>query len=192
MTEKQKHRYFDFIVYEESAGEGWVETLRGTHLAFAISPLHEPDGEHDKPHWHVMLKAPNPCTLAYAKTLVPAGVAANGYIEPTRAPRNYQRYLIHLDDPEKQQFDDGANAITAINGFPLDLSRDYSKAELAAFRDRIFETIRKFELVEYADLLDMLFDTGEVDLLDYASNHTILFNTYITSRREKYRWTDES
>lgn len=181
---KQKNTYFDFEIYPESAPDDWEQQLKDTHVPFAISPEHD-DG---KPHRHAIMKTANPVTLDYAKTLIPDGIAANGYLEPTHHPRNYQRYLIHLDDPDKQQFQGGAAEITVLNGFPLDLTRDYSRSELAGFRSDVFVLIRELNFVEYADLLDYLSDTGAVDLLDYASNHTILFNTYITSRREKARW----
>lgn len=185
-----KHRYFCFLVYPESSPENWLDLLKRSHGSYAVSPLHEPDGECNKKHYHVVYRHGAVVTLDAAKAAIPSEVPANGHIEPCTSPRNYQRYLIHLDDPEKQQFEDGAKAITCLNAFPLDLSRDYSAAELKAFRSRVFEWVRDYDVLEYADLLDQLMDSGELDLLDYASNHTILFNTYITSRRQK-RYANE-
>lgn len=187
-----KHRYFAFLVYPESAPEDWLEQLKRTHGEYAISPVHQPDDDCKKQHYHVIFRYPGPATLAAATDAIPSNVPANGHVEPVTAPRNYQRYLIHLDDPDKQQWEQGQDAITVIGGFPLDLSRDFSAAELKAFRRKIFEVIRDFGIVEYSDLIDWLMDTGEVDLLDYASNHTILFNTYLTSRREKFRWSQDA
>lgn len=109
---------------------------------------------------------------------------ANGYVEPARAPRNLQRYLIHLDDPDKEQFDGGVVDIQVLNGFPLDLTRDFSAAERREQRRKVHEFIRDYDIREYSDLLDYLADF-DLDLYDYACNHTILFNTYITSRRNK-------
>lgn len=181
MAADQKVRYCAFLVYPESAPQDWKQRLKDSHGSYAISPLHEPAEE--KPHYHVIYKHSGPARIEVLEKCIPGGIAANGYVEPVNSPRNYQRYLIHLDDPDKQQFEGGSNEIETINGFPLDLSRDYSKAELQGFRSQIFEAIRDNEMVEYSELLDYLMDSGEVDLLDYASNHTILFNTYLTSRR---------
>ena len=45
--------------------------------------------------------------------------------------------------------------------------------------------IRDNEIIEYCDLLDFLLDNDLLSYLDVAQNHTILFNTYITSLRNK-------
>ena len=179
---KQKGSYFAFLVYEDSAPSGWRDLLKASHLSFAISPLHEPDEEVKKPHWHVVYFHGSPCTVECALRAIPEGVPANGHLEILHAPRNYQRYLIHLDDNDKQQFDEGAKAIDVLNCFPLDLSRDYSAAERAAQRARIWELIRVGGFTEYWDLLDYLYD-NDLELFDYAAQHTILFNTALTSRR---------
>ena len=71
----------------------------------AVTAQHQPDEECKKPHWHVMFYSGHgPITLAAAKAAIPEGVPANGYIEPAHSPQGSQRYLIHLDDPEKQQW----------------------------------------------------------------------------------------
>jgi len=184
MGASSKYRYFTFLVYPESAPEDWRKVLKRTHLQFAISPLHQPDDEVSKPHYHVIYHAGNPVTLDCARSYIPEGVPANGYIEPARAPRNLQRYLIHLDDPEKEQFHGGVKCIDVLNGFPLDLTRDFSAAERREQRRKVHDLIRELDVCEYADLLDILAEF-DLDLYDYACNHTILFNTYITSRRNK-------
>lgn len=184
MANSQKFRYFTFLVYPESAPENWREILKRSHLQFAISPLHQPDDEVSKPHYHVIYHHGNPVTLSCARDYVPDGVPANGYLEPARAPRNLQRYLIHLDDPEKEQFKAGVGSIQVLNGFPLDLTREFSAAERREQRRKVHEFIRDYDVCEYSDLLDYLADI-DLDLYDFACNHTILFNTYITSRRNK-------
>lgn len=184
MAKTQKFRYFTFLVYPESAPENWIEILKRSHLQFAISPLHQPDEEVSKPHYHVIYHHGNPVNLSCAKDFIPEEVPANGYVEPARAPRNLQRYLIHLDDPDKEQFDGGVVDIQVLNGFPLDLTRDFSAAERREQRRKVHEFIRDYDICEYSDLLDYLADF-DLDLYDYACNHTILFNTYITSRRNK-------
>jgi len=179
----QKWRYFCFVVYPESAPENWRQILKESHLPFAISPLHSPDDENSKPHYHVVYKHGNPITLDCAKECIPESIPANGYIEPVRNPRGYQRYLIHLDDLEKEQFQGSVKElIDVINGFPLDLTRDFSQAERAEQRRKIHGVIREFNMFEYSELLDFLIEYDN-DLYDYACNHTILFNTYLTSRR---------
>lgn len=182
-----KTSYFLFLVYPESAPDDWVGMLRRSHCAFAISPLHQPDEEHDKPHYHVIFHSDGPINLSNAYEKIPNEVPANGYVEPAGSSSGSMRYLIHLDDPEKEQFPGGANAIQLLNGFPLDLTRELSKAEKAKIRAAIFEIIRENGVTEYADLIFGLIDYGDPDMLDYACNHTILFNNVISSLRHSRR-----
>lgn len=179
----EKYRYFAFIVYPESAPADWQQQLEDSHGEYAISPLHTPDGEDAKPHHHVLYCHGAPTTPAAARRAIPETVPANGCIEPVPAPRGYQRYLIHLDNPDKQQFADGSNAITVLGGFPLDLSKDMSKAERDALRGKLFSLMREQGICEYADLLDGLQDMGAADLFDYAFNHTIAISRYLDSVR---------
>lgn len=190
----EKYRYWVFLVYPDSAPEDWRTRLKGSHGSFAVSPLHDPDETETKPHYHAVYKHSGPITLDAARgVLGPLGVAANGYIEPCPHPRNYQRYLVHLDDPEKQQWsEDWHSLIWTCGGFPLDLTRDFSPAERAEQRRAIFELIRENGLCEYADLLDGLMNLGEVDLFDYACNHTIMLDRYLSSRRNSARVRDEA
>lgn len=200
-----KSRYFAFLVYPENpflsgvavedfteglierSFEKLVEMLKETYGEYAISPLHQPDDENSKPHWHVIYKHSNTCTQAVAERVIPMMIPANGFILSLHHPRVYQRYLIHLDDPGKEQFERGRDAITLVNSFPLDLSREFSTAELKQLRVDVFDFIRDNDIDEYSDLIDLLQKVNEYDLLDYACNHTILYNSYLSSRREKKR-----
>lgn len=180
-----KHRYLAFEVYEESAPQDWWKTLKETHGMWCRSFHHGEDGGKD--HYHVMYCHGAPTTDAALLRVVPEGIAANGHVEVVPHPRGYMRYLIHLDDPEKEQFEDGANHIECINGFPLDLTKEYTKAERNEQRFRCFQLIRDNGIMEYADLLEGLMEIGQPELFDYACNHTILFRGYLDSRRGRDR-----
>lgn len=182
MAKTDKHRYFNFLVYPESAPEDWLNQLKDSLCPYVVSPLHSPDEKVAKPHHHVMFYSPGPITLENAYNIIPESVPANGHIEWAKSAQGSQRYLIHLDDLDKEQFPQGVKSITVLNGFPLDLTRAYSSAELRELRRRVHECIREYDIVEYAELLDALLEL-DVDMYDYACNHTILFNTYISSRR---------
>lgn len=184
MSDVPRSYYAVFLVYPESAPADWWEVLKSSHGSFARSPLHAPDGEESKEHYHVIYKHGTNLNLNGMKRVIPAGIPANGYVELCSHPRNYQRYLVHMDDPEKQQWEgDPRELIETCNGFPLDLSRDFSQAERAEQRKQVFQLIRDNGMVEYADLLEGLMDKGLYDLFDYACNHTILFSHYLASRR---------
>ena len=185
---KEKARYGCFIVYEESAPKDWRDKLKRSHGCYAISPLHQPDDECKKPHYHVVYMHGGPATLSVMKRAIPEDVPANGYVELCMHPRNYQRYLVHMDDPDKQQWEGNPRElIDVLNGFPLDLSRDYSKEERYQQRMDVMAIIRDNDLCEYADLLEGLIDNGMYALFDYAFNHTIAMQGYLGSRRNRSR-----
>lgn len=177
----EKHRYLAFEVYEDSAPQDWWRILKDTHGMYCRSLHAGEDGGKD--HYHCMYCHGAATTDAALLRAVPDGIAANGKIEIVTHPRGYMRYLIHLDDPEKEQFPDGANHIECINGFPLDLTKEYTKAERNEQRMRCLQLIQENGITEYADLIDGLMRTGQHELLDYACNHTILFTGYLTSCR---------
>ena len=181
----QKGRYFAFVVYPESAPYGWFDELKESHGQYAISPLHDGDDEDAKPHFHVLYKHGNTVSLKGAKAAIPEDVPANGHVELVSAPSGYQRYLIHLDDPEKEQFPEGERAITLLNGFPLDLTRELSKSERAKIRAELLTIIRENGVVEYSDFIFGLMDRGDPDALDYACSHTMLFEGVIRSQRHR-------
>lgn len=197
-SDDDQFRYFLFVVYPESAPKDWVDRLRETRLEFAVSPLHtkpEKEDEQVKPHHHVIFHTPGnkPWRFKRAKKLLDATeVPANGYIEPAMNARSSQRYLIHLDDKEKEQWEEGLRAITLINDFPLDLTRDLTAAEKREVRRKVFEFIDKYQIDEYWGLIKSLLDGyGDMDMLDYACNHTIMFNAYLTSFRHSHEQKEE-
>lgn len=179
-----KYRYHCGLVYPDSAPEDWEDQLRATFGEYAISPEHTPDLEEGKPHYHVIYRHGNPCTVEYAISIQPPGIFANDRLEACLHPRAYARYLIHLDNPEKQQFTGGIDAIKLLNGYPLDLSREFTRGELQQMKARCFDICDDFNLTEYCDLLDYL-RSFDFDLFDYASNHTVMFNGYLSSKRHK-------
>lgn len=193
-SQPEKFHYFVFIVYPDSAPEDWRQRLKDSHGMFAVSPLHCPDQEVNKDHYHAIYKHENSIRLAYAqRILVPLGVAANGYIEPCPRPGGYQRYLLHLDDGEKQQFAGNPfELIWTCNGFPLCLDREYTIADRREQRSKVFKLIRENGITEYSELCDGLIDAGEYDLFDYACGHTILLCHYLASRRGVARMLSEA
>lgn len=103
-----KTRNWAFVVYPESAPEGWQDLLADTHMPAFISPLHDRDtdsnGVHKKPHYHVVIMSDGPITQKRANEIIEpfCGTKSAEYI---RSLRGYARYLAHLDDPQKVQYD---------------------------------------------------------------------------------------
>lgn len=182
-----KKRYWAFVLYPESAPENWREILQQTGLSICVSPLHDkdinPTGEPKKAHYHIILCYSGPTTFKCVKAITdslnqPIPIALEQV-------RGYFRYLTHKDNPEKYQYDE--KDITTINDFDIDNYNDLSVSQIKTIMIDIQKIIRDNNIYEYCDLLDFLLDSDLLSYLDVAQNHTILFNTYITSLRNKHK-----
>lgn len=182
-----KKRYWAFVLYPESAPDNWRELLQQTGLACAVSPLHDkdldPTNQPKKSHYHIILCYSGPTTFNSVKKIT------DNLNQPIPIPleqvRGYFRYLTHKDNPDKFQYNE--KEITTINDFDIDNYNDLSVSQIKHIMIDIQRICRDNLIMEYSDLLDFLLDNDLFSYLDVAQNHTILFNTYITSQRNKFR-----
>lgn len=184
---KGSKRNWAFVLYPESAPADWRNQLQQTGLPFAVSPYHdkdfEPDGTPKKPHYHIIACWPGPTTFNVARQLTER---LNQRIPiPLDAVKGYYRYLTHLDNPDKYQYD--ASGITFLNGFNIADYCDLTSSERRELVKRCQRYIIELDILEYVDLLDSLMISDDVELYDFATKNTLLFNSYLTSRRYKRR-----
>ena len=112
-----KSRVWWCVVYPESAPPNWVELAKETFLEGFISPLHDrdllPDGSKKKEHYHVPLMWSGPTTYSRAKEVM---ATFGGIIQPkvVGSLRGVARYLCHLDNPDKAQYD--VEDVICLNG----------------------------------------------------------------------------
>lgn len=179
-----KGRNWAFVMYPESMPSNWREIITEIGLPCAVSPLHdkdkEPTGEPKKPHYHVICYYDNTTTQKSVKENVTDRLNATIPIKLESMVGMY-RYHLHLDNPEKYQYDDRFREL--LNGFDVQKVNALSYTEVAKILKEIQRFIIDNHIEEYADLLDLLLDCSSTDMWDVARNHTILLNTYITSRR---------
>ena len=107
----KRTRTWTAIVYPESAPENWRDILGDELVQSIISPLHdkdvEPTGEKKKPHYHVVISFSNPTTYELAKEVFEKIGAVVPPEKECRVKdfRQMARYLCHLDQPNKYQYD---------------------------------------------------------------------------------------
>lgn len=179
-------RSWAFVIYPESMPENYEEIITETGLPFAISPLHDkdldPTGEPKKPHYHCIVYYENATTLKNVKENVCERL--NGTIPlKLESMRGMYRYHIHLDNPEKYQYDDRDRKF--YNGFDIDMASKLTKTEIDKLINEILDFIEDNNVVEYRDLVFML--KGYPEMKSVACNNTVLFNTYIKSKRHKFQ-----
>lgn len=176
-----KKRYWAFVLYPESAPTDWIEKLQLKGVSCAISPLHDkdlnPTGEPKKPHYHIVLAYGSPTTYNNVKALTEE---LNCPIPiPLESCRGYYRYLTHKDNPEKYQYNE--KEIQTLNAF--DVTTILTNSELAMLKIEIQKLIRENNIIEYADLMNILLDSELYELWNVASNNTVFFDRYIQSGR---------
>ena len=188
----QKKRNWGFVLYPDSMPENWREILESSGIPCALSPLHDSDknatGENKKPHYHGILCYDGPTTFSNVSALVKQ---LNCPIPiPLESVKGAYRYFTHQDNPEKAQYN--ADDILHLNGFsPRDFF-ELSKSEVQSIIKEIHNIIRESNILEYCDLLDILLDSDMPEHYEIASNHTILFNNYISSRRYKAKQAQQN
>lgn len=146
-------RNFATIVYPESAPNEWQDILAQQFIPAFISPLHDkdvnPTGEPKKEHYHVVIMFDSVKTEEQAKEIIDliGGVG----LEKVNSIRGYARYLCHLDNPEKSQYDEssvrslcGADYINTIG-----LITDKYKAI-----SEIIDYCKEYNIFSFSDLLE--------------------------------------
>lgn len=102
----KKSRNWSGVFYPESAPEDWIERIQSLHLRAFVSPLHQADDEVLKPHYHVLWMFDGPTTEAHVRGLMES-VVSSKVVQYCYSLKGLARYLLHLDDPDKEQFPDG-------------------------------------------------------------------------------------
>jgi len=181
-----KARYWACVAYPESLPSDWLERLRETGLQVAISPLHDKDLNADetekKPHFHLIFAYEGPTTYNNVKFLCDS---FNMTIPiKLESIRGMYRYHIHIDNPEKYQYDDRDRIL--LNGFDSNSVNELTKTEVNKLKKEIIAFINDNDILEYAELITVLLESDCTQLLDVATSHTLLFNTYITSKRHSF------
>lgn len=181
-----KARHWACVVYPDSAPPDWMDMLKLSGLQCAISPLHDKDEHSDpavedgkKPHWHVILCWGNTTTYNAVKTVTDR---LNATIPvKLESVKGYYRYFTHADDPDKYQYNPAD--IQHVGGFDIADHTDLTRGERRRLIGEVQDYIRQYDLTEYADLLDSLRDSCMVDQWDIAASNTLLFRSYLASRR---------
>lgn len=187
-TEKgtSRTRNYATIVYPESAPEDWQQILAEQFVPAFISPLHDndinPGGEKKKDHYHVIIMFDGVKTIEQAKEIFDliGGVGC----EVVKSLRGYARYLCHLDNPEKAQYD--PEAVRCLCGADF-----VSVCSLVIDKYKAIDEIMDFcddnNILSYRDLLRycrkerrdwfrVLCDNGSYVVLEYLKSA---------------KWTDE-
>ena len=179
-------RNFATVVYPESAPENWQEILSEEFVSVFISPLHDadinPTGEIKKEHYHVIIMFDGVKTVDQAREVFEkiGGVGC----EVVKSIRGYARYLCHLDNPEKAQYnpEDVRQMCGADYSSVIGLVIDKYKAI-----KEIMYFCRENNIVSYSDLMDYAMEERHDWFRVLCDNGSFVVEKYLKSRS----WTFE-
>ena len=187
MAEKitdNRARIWTFVAYPDSVPENWESILTEKYcLKWARSPLHDSDLNADetqkKAHWHIVLIFDGKKSYSQIKEISDSINATIPQI--VHNLKGLMRYFVHIDNPEKAQYDIKNIYAVGINAELEILGQvDFNKK----LKNEILEIIKGNDITEYCDLCDFLqYDYAEH--FEYATNHTVVFSSYLKSRRQK-------
>lgn len=180
-----KTRNWAFVVYPESAPDGWKDILADTHIPAFISPLHDRDvnenGEVKKAHYHIVIMTDGPITQKRANELI-APYNGTKSAEYVKSLRGYVRYLAHLDDPDKAQYDPAE--IIALGGADLASTLKLSQSDNDKYRiiGEIMRYCEETEIHEFSALVKYAVREKE-EWLPVIVNKAYFVNRFLDSLR---------
>lgn len=183
-TRDERVRNWTFLVYPESAIEGWRDVLDDLHIQWVESPLHEfdvnPTGEVKKPHYHILLMFEG--KKSYSQVTEIAHSVNGTYPKVCQSAKGLVRYMAHLDNPEKAQY--SPDDIIPHGGVDIqDLLKPTASSRYALISEML-EYIRTNGITEYFQLLDYASKNRYDDWFPVlCDSGTYVINAYIKSIR---------
>lgn len=181
----EKGYKWTFIVYPESLPEDWQNKLDNLLIKTAISPLHQPEvqgtAEELKVHYHIILDFEKSVKTRKQVHEICIGLLHGTECFKVQSPIGLYEYLIHKNHPDREQFMDGFDAITHLNGFTFE---NFTKFENPDNFAKVMQIISDNCIIEFADLVDYVC-TIEPQLLGTIRGDSYFLNSYLRSKRGK-------
>lgn len=185
-NKESRTRNWTIILYPESAPKNWRELLDELHIEWIESPLHDKDinanGEPKKAHWHILLMFGGVKSYEQVKEITDS---LNAPIpERNHNAKAMVRYMAHLDNPEKAQYE--ISDIKAHGGVDLAEMLRPSSSERYTMISEMLAYVKEEKIMEFQDLMDYArehhFDDWFPLLCD---NSAYVVGQYIKSQRNR-------
>lgn len=183
---ENRTRNWTVVLYPESAPENWRDVIDDFHIEWVESPLHDkdinPDNEPKKAHYHILLMFGGVKSFEQVKELtgrlnVPMPI-------PCHNAKSLIRYMAHLDNPDKFQYD--ISDIRSHGGVDIAEMLRPSSSERYTILKEMICYVKNNDIKEFQDLMDYACDQ-EYDrwwpLL--CDNSAYVVNQYIKSQRHR-------
>lgn len=162
-----------FVFYPESCPSDWKDIIYSWHVPCSVSPLHDADLNGDmsekKPHYHILVNFGAGKKKSQEQVYENFSKPLNGVLPiAIDSERGYVRYFVHIDNPEKHQYD--PDTILDFSGY--DHSIHFKPS--ASLANQIMNDIKIFvidnQITEFKDL--------QVYALNYPDTWGYVLNMY--------------
>lgn len=186
-AKETRSRNWTFLVYPDSEklDAHWRDTLSEMGLQVAISPLHDKDlnkdGSPKKPHFHCVLVFDSVKAREQVQEIC-RKIGTNEQCQRVLNLKGTMRYLCHLDNPEKAQYD--RSLVQIIGGLDYDkctLTDDDEEKNANGQISQIFRVMYEKSLFNFADLAEYLI-TEEPELFTPLRKYAYFFGQYFKSK----------
>ena len=190
-TESKRTRAYTCIAYPDSAPSDWRDIIDSYHIAWAASPLHDrdinADGSAKKPHWHIMLTWDSVKTPEQAQEI--ADAIHGTMVLPVQSQRALLRYMIHMDNPDKAQYN--AADLETHGGLDASDALRRSDASVTVLVRDMCRWCAENGVTELCDLMMYAMD-AEPDWWDALCNRcAYVMGQYLKSLRYKMMQEDQ-
>lgn len=184
-SKDNRTRIWSFIAYPDSVPADWEQILTERfNLKWARSPLHDSDTNADetqkKPHWHIVVVFDGKKSYEQVLSISRSINATNP--QKVHNLQGLMRYFLHLDNPEKAQYD-----FKDIKSVGIDTMLEiYGEKET---RLRIINDMRSFceanDIREFSELFNYAAQNEPSWFEALSLNSAMVMNMYLKSRRHK-------
>ena len=188
-AQDDRARNWTFLIYEDSAPENWRQILDDNHMQWIESPWHDKDinadGSPKKKHKHIALSFDGKKSFEQIKAITDS--VHSPIPQRCQDLKGLVRYMSHLDNPEKAQYDVGG--IIGHGGADVaNLLRPTSSQRLSCIRD-MMSYVKEHDVTEFQDLCDYAAAEHYDDWFPLlADSCSYIMGQYIKSLRHRRRY----
>jgi len=177
-------RNWTAVVYPESAPDGWIDLIQREHIEWILSPLHDKDisgdGQPKKPHYHIAILFSSVKTYEQAKAFTDMLNCPRP--ERVHSIKSLVRYMAHLDDPDKAQYDPAE--IKGYGGVDIAEMLRPSSSERYTLLKEMLDYIEQENITEFIDIVMYASKNREDDWFPLlADNSAYFIGQVIKSKR---------
>lgn len=176
---QQTHQYWKYVVYPDSAPSNWKEMLDRYGRPWVESPLHTPEDE--KPHWHIIVDSGKKTTYERACKL--CAILGCPHPRYTQYLTRDVRYLAHLDNSKKQQFDLSTEPIVAHNGFDLKKHLEGKRADRLVTMREISTFADDRGVLDFYELTEAILEVQDENMFAFVRKNAYMVNSFLANRR---------